>query len=128
MKKIYILFLLSATVYSQNITQNKEAVTKLLCKTWLADYAMLNGLKVEQMGQMKSLIYTFKADGTYLMNNKSGKWQFNEKKKCVELFLDGTLKSTITSLQNKKIVMILNPDKSAPKGMGKFEIYFKSKA
>lgn len=127
MKKLFILFLLSGTVYSQNITQNKEAVTKLLCKTWLADYAMLNGLKVEQMGQMKSLKYTFKADGTYQMNDKSGKWQFNEKKKCIELFLDGTLKSTITSLQNKKIVMILNPDKSAPKGMGKFEIYFKSK-
>jgi hypothetical protein len=127
MKKLLIALLLTSAVYSQNITYNKETVTKFLCKSWVANYAMLNGLKVEQMGQMKSLKYTFKADGTYLLNDKAGKWKFNAKKKCVELYLDETLKSTITTLQSKKIVMVLAPDKAAPKGSGKFEIYFKPK-
>jgi hypothetical protein len=129
MKKLLLLLLISSAVYSQNITQDKATATKLLCKTWIADYAMMNGLKIEKMGQMKSLEYTFKADGTYVGNKTvTGKWLFNAKKKCIELYLNGILKSTITSLQSKKIVMILNVDKSAPKGIGKLEIYFKSKA
>ena len=128
MKKLLILLLISSVVYSQNIVHNKETVTKFLCKKWVANYAMLNGLKVEKMGQIESLQYEFKADGSFLANKTvTGKWQFNAKKKCIELYLNGVLKSTITTLQSKKIVMILNVDKSAPKNMGKFEIYFKPK-
>lgn len=129
MKKLIALLLISGAVYSQNITHNKETVTKFLCKSWVANYAMMNGLRVEKLGQMKSLEYTFKADGTYLANKTvSGKWQFNAKKKCVELYLNGVLKSTITSLQSKKVVMQLNADKSAPKDLKSLEIYFKPKA
>lgn len=81
MKKILILLLLSGTVYAHNVTK-KEAIDKFLFKTWVVDYAMLNGLKVEQMGQMKSLKYAFKADGTYLLNDKSsGTWKFIPQKK-----------------------------------------------
>lgn len=126
MRKLVILLLLSGTVYSQNVTK-KETINQLLCKTWIADYAMLNGLKVEKMGQMKSLEYTFKADGTYLANKTvSGTWKYNAGKKSIDLFVNGILKSTITTLQSKKTIMVLSPDKSAPK-MGKFEIYFKPK-
>jgi hypothetical protein len=128
MKKLFILLLLSSAVYSQNINHKKEIATKFLCKTWIANYAMMNGLKVEKMGQMKTLEYTFKADGTYLANKTvSGKWQFNARKKCVELYLNGALKSTITTLQSKKAVMVLNADKSAPKDLKTLEIYFKPK-
>lgn len=128
MKKIFILLLISSAVYSQNITHKKEIVNKFLCKTWVANYAMMNGLKVEKMGQMKALEYSFKADGTYLANKTvSGKWQFNAKKKCVELYLNGVLKSTITTLQSKKVVMKLNADKSAPQNIQSLEIYFKPK-
>ena len=127
MKKLLIILLLSSAVYSQNVTK-KETINKLLCKTWIADYALLNGLKVEKMGQMKSLDYTFKSDNTYLANGTiSGKWQYNAKKKSIELLVNGILKSTITSLQSKKLVMILNADKSAPKEVTKLEIYFKPK-
>ena len=127
-KLIFLLLLISGTVYSQNIVHNKETVTKFLCKTWIANYAMMNGLKVEKMGQMQALEYSFKADGTYLANKTvSGKWQFNAKKKCVELYLNGVLKSTISSLQSKKMVMVLNVDKSAPKNIKTLEIYFKPK-
>lgn len=127
MKKLLILLLISGAVYSQNVTK-KETINQLLCKTWNADYAMMNGLKVQKMGPMKSLTYTFKADNTYLANGiVSGKWQYNAKKKNIELFVNGILKSTITTLQSKKIVMILNADKSAPKEVAKLEIYFKPK-
>ena len=129
MKKILLLLLISSVAYSQKITQDKATVTKLLCKNWTADYAMMNGLKVEKMGQMKSLEYVFKADGTYIGNKSvTGKWQFNAKKKSIELYVNNILKSTITSLQNNKIVMKLNADKSAPKEIGKLDIYFKPKA
>lgn len=126
MKKILILLLLSGTVYAQSVTK-KETIDKFLFKTWIADYAMLNGLKVEQMGQMKSLKYAFKADGTYLLNDKtSGTWKFIPQKKRIELYINGTLKSMITTIDHKRIVMVLAPDKAAPKG-SKFEIYFKPK-
>lgn len=127
MKKLLILLLVCGSVYAQNITQNKETIVKVLCKTWGANYAMMNGLKVEKMGQMKTLEYSFKADGTYLANKTAtGNWKFNAQKKQIELYLDGILKSTITSLQSKKMVMVLATDKAAPKG-SKFEIYFKLK-
>ena len=126
MKKLLFVLLISSAVHSQNVTK-KETINQLLCKTWIADYAMLDGLKVEKMGQMKSLEYTFKTNGTYLGNKTvSGTWKYNAKKKNIDLFVNGILKSTITTLQNKKITMVLSPEKSAPK-MGKFEIYFKLK-
>ena len=127
MKKLLVFLLISGTVYSQNITK-KEAINQYLCKVWAADYAMMGGLKVEKMGQMKSLTYTFKADNTYLANGTvSGKWQYNSKKRNIELLVNGVLKSTITSLHSKKMIMVLNVDKSAPKEIGKLEIYFKPK-
>lgn len=127
MKKLLLLLFLSGTVYSQNITHDKETVSKFLCKTWVVNYAMMNGLKVEKLGQMQSLKYNFKTDGTYIMNDaNSGTWKFNAKKKNVELYVSGALKSIITTLQSKKAVMILSANPSAPKA--KVEIYFKPKA
>jgi hypothetical protein len=127
MKKLLLLLLISGVVYSQNVTK-KETINQLLCKTWNADYAMMNGLKVQKMGPMKSLTYSFKADNTYLANGTvSGKWQYNAKKKNIELLVNGILKSTITTLQSKKMAMILNADSSAPKDVPKLEIYFKPK-
>ena len=127
MKKLLVLLLVSGAVYSQKITK-KETINQFLFKTWVADYGMLNGLKIEKMGDMKSLQYVFKADNTYIANDvASGKWKYNEKKKRIELYLNGVLKSSITTLQSKKMVMTLNTDKSAPKEIGKLEIYFKPK-
>lgn len=128
MKKMLIILLISSAAYSQNITDSKATVTRLLCKTWKANDAMMNGLKVQNMGQMKSLEFTFTADGNYLGNKIiKDKWKFNAKKKCIELYEKGVLKSTITTLQSKKIVMVLNADKSAPKNVTQLEIYFKPK-
>ncbi|WP_293872042.1 hypothetical protein [Flavobacterium sp.] len=127
MKKLLVFLLLSGAVYSQNILK-KETINQYLCKTWMADYAMMGGLKVEKMGQMKSLTYSFKADHTYLANGTvSGKWQYNSKNKNIELFAGDVLKSTITTLKSKKMVMVLNADKSGPKEMSALEIYFKQK-
>lgn len=126
MKKIIILLFISNIVFAQNIAK-KEVLEANLFKNWVADYAMLNGLRVEKMGQMKSLQYSFKSDGTYIaQKNIQGNWKYNAKKKCIDLFLNGVLKSTIITLQNKKFVMVLAPDKAAPKGTT-FEIYFKPK-
>lgn len=128
MKKLLILLLLSSAAFSQNVTK-KETINKFLLKTWIADYGMMNGLRIEKMGQMKKLEYTFKADNTYILNvKKSGTWKYNEKAKCIELYQDGKLKSTIVSLQNKSYVMTLTADASAPKGVKDFRIFFKPKA
>lgn len=127
-KLLFIALLISTTAFSQSVTK-KETIAKLLLKSWKADYAMMNGLKIEQMGQMKQLEYTFKADNTYLMNKgKTGQWKYNEKKKCIDLYLDGKVKSSIIKLQAKSFVMTLSPDKSAPKEVKDFQIFFKPKA
>ena len=127
-KLLFTALLISSVAFSQNVAK-KETITKLLLKSWKADYGMMNGLKIEQMGQMKQLEYTFKADNTYVMNKgKTGEWKYNEKKKCIDLYLDGKIKSTIIKLQAKSLVMTLNPDKTAPKGVKDFQIFFKPKA
>ena len=121
------MLVVSSAVYSQNITK-KETINQFLCKTWVVDYGMMNGLKIEKLGQMKALIYSFKADNTYTLNGQTrGTWQYNAKKKSIELFQSNILRSTIVTLQSKKIVMTLNSDKSAPKEVSKLEIYFSPK-
>ena len=129
MKKLLLTALLiSSVAFSQSVTK-KETITKFLLKSWKADYGMMNGLKIQQMGQMKQLEYTFKADNTYVMNKgKTGQWKYNEKKKCIDLYLDGKIKSTIIKLQAKSLVMTLNADKTAPKEVKDFQIFFKPKA
>lgn len=129
MKKILLAALLiSSVAFSQGITK-KETIAKLLLKSWKADYGMMNGLRIEKMGQMKQLEYTFKADNTYLMNKgKTGQWKYNEKKKCIDLYLDGKIKSSIVKLQAKSFAMTLTPDKTAPKEVVDFKIFFKPKA
>lgn len=129
MKKFLLTALLiSSVAFSQSITK-KETITKLLLKSWKADYGMMNGLRIEKMGQMKQLEYTFKADNTYLMNKgKTGQWKYNDKKKCIDLYLDGKIKSSIIKLQAKSFAMTLTPDKTAPKEVKDFQIFFKPKA
>ncbi|MCF6132088.1 hypothetical protein [Flavobacterium wongokense] len=128
MKKLIVLLLISGAVYSQSVTK-KETINKLLCKTWIADYAMMNNKKIQKMGQMKTLTYTFKTDHTYTANEKiSGTWSYNGKKKNIELFVNGDLKSTISILQSKKMAMVLKADVEAPVEITKIEIHFKPKA
>lgn len=126
-KLLFIAFLISNVAFSQSVTK-KETITKLLLKSWKADYGMMNGLRIEKMGQMKQLEYTFKADNSYTMNKgKSGQWKYNEKKKCIDLYLDGKVKSSIIKLQPKSLVMTLNADKTAPTEVKDFQIFFKPK-
>ena len=126
-KLLFIALLISSAAFSQSVTK-KETITKLLLKSWKADYGMMNGLRIEKMGQMKQLEYTFKADYTYVMNQgKTGQWKYNDKKKCIDLYLDGKVKSRIIKLQAKSLVMNLNADKDAPKEVKDFQIFFKPK-
>jgi len=128
MKKIILLLLISSAAFSQNVTK-KETINTFLLKNWIADYGMMNGLKIEKLGPMKQLEYNFKADNTYTVNkDKTGQWKYNEKKKCIELFQNGKLMSTIITLKNKSFAMTLNPDKSAPKDIKDLQIFFKPKA
>jgi hypothetical protein len=126
-KLLFLLLVLSGAAYSQNVTQKKEIVTQLLCKTWVGDHALMGNLPVKDAANIKSLQYTFKANHTYLLKQVVGNWEYNEKKKCVELYLNKELKSVITKLDSKSAVMTLNASKSTPKGSPKFEIYFKPK-
>ena len=121
--------LISGAAFSQQITK-KETINKLLLgKTWKADYGMMNGMKIEKLGQMKSLEYTFKADKTYVLSpDRTGNWGYNAKNKNIELFQGGVLRSVITTLNSKQVVMILIPDKTAPKGVKSLQIFFKPKA
>lgn len=126
-KLLFIALLVSSVSFAQSITK-KETITKFLLKTWKADYGMMNGLKIEKMGKMKELEYTFKSDNTYVMNKgKVGQWKYNEKKKCIDLYLDGKVKSIIIKLQAKSLVMTLSPDETAPKEVKDFQIFFKPK-
>ena len=46
-KLLFIALLISSAAFSQSVTK-KETITKLLLKSWKADYGMMNGLRIEK--------------------------------------------------------------------------------
>jgi hypothetical protein len=137
MKKILYLTLglffgINFNSKAQNISLTKTELNKALCKTWKADYAMMNGMRINQLPNNIAFEFEFNSDNTYLVikekTKQKGKWTFNEKKKYIDLAINNKTNSRITKINENELILVLVSDgKSNPPGLPNMEVYCKTK-
>ena len=129
MKKNLFAFLLiigfAPLLNAQNISLSKEELTKHLCREWKTAYATMGGMNVGPKANA-GFDVVFNSDGSYTTSKSTtkGKWNFDTKKKYVELRMNNKLTSRIISIDEKEFVMVLVSDADGPKGMPDLEIHF----
>ncbi|WP_035648818.1 hypothetical protein [Flavobacterium sp. ASV13] len=137
MKKIFYLTLslffgINFNSKAQNVSQTKTELNKVLCKTWQADYAMMNGMRINQLPNNIAFELEFNSDNSYLVikekTKQKGKWTFNEKKKYIDLSINNKTNSRITKISENELILVLVSDgKNNPPGLPNMEIYCKTK-
>ncbi|MFT5254482.1 MAG: hypothetical protein ACI87N_003554 [Flavobacteriales bacterium] len=137
MKKILYLtlgFFLAINLNSkaQNVTQSKTELSKLLCKTWKADYAMMNGMRINQLPNNIAFEFEFNTDNSYFVikekTKQQGKWTYNENKKYIDLAINNKTNSRITKINENELVLVLVSDgKNNPVDLPNMEVYLKTK-
>jgi hypothetical protein len=137
MKKIlYLTLSLFLTINfnskAQNVTQTKTELNTILCKTWKADYAMMNGMRINQLPNNIAFEFEFLSDNSYFVikekTKQKGKWIFNQNKKYIDLSINNKINSRIIKISENEIVLILVSDgKTNPPGLPNMEVYLKTK-
>ena len=137
MKKILYLtvgFFLAINLNSkaQNITQSKTELSKLLCKTWKADYAMMNAMRINQLPNNSAFEFEFNTDNSYFVikekTKQQGIWIYNENKKYIDLAINNKTNSRITKINENELVLVLVSDaKNNAVGFANMEVYLKTK-
>ena len=137
MKKILYLTLglffgISFNSKAQNVSQTKTELNKVLCKTWKVNYAMMNGMRINQLPNNIAFEFEFNSDNSYLVfkekTKQKGKWTFNEKKKYIDLSINNQTNSRITKINENELIFILVSDgKSNPSDLLNMEVYCKAK-
>jgi hypothetical protein len=128
----YALIISHGALFSQDINMASENVTKMLCRKWKVDYIMTNGMKISPGPSAPEIKYEFKSDNTYLLldkdpaKNGKGKWNFDANKKLINLMgLNGASNSTIISLREDELVMLLSMKEATPDDPSDMKIFFK---
>ncbi|WP_268849379.1 hypothetical protein [Flavobacterium aestivum] len=137
MKKILYLTLglllgINFNSKAQNVSQTKTELTKILCKTWKADYAIMNGMRINQLPNNIAFEFEFNSDNSYVVikekTKQKGKWTFNEKKKYIDLSNNNKTNSRITKInENELILVLVSEGKSNPPSLPNMEVYCKTK-
>jgi hypothetical protein len=116
---------------AQNVTQSKTELSKLLCKTWKTDYAMMNGMRINQLPNNIAFEFEFNTDNSYCVikekTKQKGKCAYNESKKHIDLAINNKTNSRITKINENEIILVLVSDgKNNPVGFPNMEMYLKS--
>jgi hypothetical protein len=137
MKKILYLTLglfltINFNSKAQNITQTKTELNTILCKNWKVDYAIMNGMRINQLPNNIAFEFEFHNDNSYFVikekTKRKGKWNFNQNKKYIDLIIDNKTNSRITKINENELVLVLVSDgKSNPPEMPNMEVYLKAK-
>lgn len=117
MKKIAVIvctpfLLLTLRSQGQNIILSNDSITKLLCKKWEVDYAMMGNEKIGRGPGAPEINYEFKKDKTYLAtsndpkDNIKGTWSYDPKKKLIKLIQNGKSNMSIISLKEEELIML----------------------
>jgi hypothetical protein len=130
---IFIITLLASdySLFGQNINMPKDSVTKLLCKKWKVDYAVMNGMNISMANNKTEVNYEFNADGSfYLTNNdpskkSKGEWTYDANKSSIKLTINGTSDTRIISLKKNELVMTADIKQATPNAPSDIKIVFK---
>jgi hypothetical protein len=137
MKKILYLTLslflaINLNSKAQNVTQSKTELSKLLCKTWKADYAMMNGMRINQLPNNIAFECEFNTDNSYFVikekTKQRGIWTYNENKKYIDFAINNKTNSRITKINENELVLVLvSEGKNNAVGLPNMEVYLKAK-
>ena len=122
MKKVIcfcIVVILSSKIalFAQNVNFTKGELTAVLCKKWKLDYVLDNGMKlIPPPG--KGFNYEFKQDNTFKLtgsgNEGDGIWIYDPDKKQIKLKINDVSNTTIISLKEEELIMILDTKTAMP--------------
>ena len=132
---VFIITLLSSdySLFGQSINMPADNVTKLLCKKWQIDYALMNGMKVDMAHGATQVNYEFDTDGLfYLANNdpnkkSKGTWSYETNKKSIKLTINGTSDTNIISLKENELVMMADTKQATPDAPSDIKLFFRLK-
>lgn len=119
-------------IKAQDVRLTKADLNKALCRHWKPDYALMDGVRMNQMLNTFAFEYEFNADNTYYLitkdkAKKKGQWTFNPKKKYIELTMDSKVTSRITTLSETEFTSVLADEGGQEsKGLPELEIHFTS--
>jgi len=137
MKKfIYVcaiaLLVFQTRTYAQNIHLLADSVTKLLCKTWEVDYALVQGKKVNMPSSTPKIYIVFHKDGTCsAVGGKSkpsekGRWEYDAQMGTIFMIVEKERKSII-SLTKTQFVVSADDQVAVPNDSLRIKVYFKVK-
>lgn len=116
---------------AQNVIQTQKELKDILCKNWKPDYALMGGMKINQLPNNIAFEFEFNLDNSYFVikdkDRQKGKWTLNPNKKYVELSINGKVTSRITKINPTEFILVLVSDgKNDPPGLPNMEIHFKN--
>jgi len=137
MKKILYLIVglflaINLNSTAQNVTQSKTELSKLLCKTWKADYALINGMRINQLPNNIAFEFEFNTDNSYFVikekTKQQGIWTYNENKKYIDLAINNKTNSRISKINENELLLVLVSDgKNNIIDLPNMEVYLKTK-
>ena len=111
----------------------KDSLKAWLCKTWQADYALAEGMKITRRPGAVDIIYIFNPDNTFVINpgdrknSQYGTWEYNPEKKFILLRKRGRRDSRIISLIREELVMLIEIKNTMPDNPQDLKMVFKVK-
>jgi len=126
------LLAFQAHTYAQNIHLPADSVTKLLCKTWEVDYALVQGKKVTMPSSTPKIYLVFHKDGTCsAVGGKSkpgekGRWEYDAQTGTISMIVEKERKSII-SLTKTQFVVSADDQDAVPDDSLRIKVYFKVK-
>lgn len=128
---ICLIIGLQLNLNAQNVTQSKVELNKVLCKKWVPDYALMGGMKINQLPSNLAFELEFNSDNSYFVikekKKQKGEWSQNTSKKYIELAINNKITSRITKISETEFILVLVSDgKNDPPGLPSMEIHFKN--
>ena len=118
-------------LHAQTINMPADRLEDLLCKKWVAAYALMGTMRVEPGPGAVQIMYEFKRDNTFLLtNNQQGKttqgtWNYDSGKGIVVLNANGAKRTSIIALTDTELFMLMDTRGPAPQGMESMKMVYK---
>ena len=124
-KRSFILFfvcfiLFGGALYAQKIDMPSNRLEELLCRKWVASYAMLGGMRIDQKPGATAINYEFKRDKAFILTGGqpgkplNGTWRYDSEKKVILLSVNGNKNSQVVSLKEDELMMLVDTKAATP--------------
>ncbi|MBS1532712.1 MAG: hypothetical protein JSU01_20585 [Bacteroidetes bacterium] len=133
---VVIIMAFQTTAHAQNISLPADSVTKLLCKKWEMDYALVQGNRIDIPPSTPRAYVEFFKDGTFSMtmersnNSEKGAWKYDSSNGKISMLI-GKDRKEIISLTKDQFAIFSDDPASAPNDPQKVplntKVYFKVK-